>query len=781
MLPWRGKAWILLTLVIAGFFWRPLFTETFFFRDLHFLHFAKKLLLLDAIRARELPLWDPLSQSGQPFLADPQSTLFYPSNLFYLVLEPVAAFNAAIILQFLLCALGAYWLARVLRLSHAAAFVAGSFFALCGYTLSTANLLLPLLGLPWLPIAIASYERFRESGHARWFIAAAFAGALPVFGGAPEIALIAYATLGCWILVSGSGRRDPRALHRRRLLHAFLLFSAILGIALIQIVPTIEMIRESSRSKGVPLEESGGWSVDARRIPELVVPEFFGPTDRLREDSYWGRNFEDDGFPYILSIYFGFPAILLSFAGALSASSPLSGRIRWLLFVLVAVGALIAAGRHTPLFELIRRLPLLTVFRFPVKAIALAILPSALLAAAGADSLRVDAVSLSRLRLAAWVAAASIGALGAAILWSDGFASGFQELFFRVPELWVSRLLAARIFHAAAAAAAFALVLTLGRTRSRLIPALAAVVVTADLAIAGTSVNNYAPRTFFDEPATVSAVRKSAGDGRLYRAPNPAEFSLVAPTDDNVWLARWNLQVLTDYTGLLFRIPLVFHQDFGALGPYRVVELGKIVDSLPWAKRFGILQASGCGSALTADLLRSRRPDVVLTNASRRPFFAYRVGGGRAWFTSDVTVAGDRATLHAMRTDGTKRLPLFVAPPAAGVSPCAGGSAALRMMSRNALRLDVQAPCDGYVAVAQSYYPDWSATVDGREAPIRRANYAFTCVYVEAGPHVVELAYRPRSVKAGAFGTALTVLLLAAYPLVRTTVRGPAPEGTRAF
>src|SRR5205823_1178731 len=114
--------WVLLAAVVA-LFWRPLTTSTFFFRDLYQLFYPKKEFLVAALRSGQIPMWDPLTNGGQPFLASPTNTAFYPTNALFFVLPFQFAFNVDLVLHVLLCAAGAYWLARTLRLSPTAAFV----------------------------------------------------------------------------------------------------------------------------------------------------------------------------------------------------------------------------------------------------------------------------------------------------------------------------------------------------------------------------------------------------------------------------------------------------------------------------------------------------------------------------------------------------------------------------------------------------------------------------------------------------------------------------------
>jgi len=62
--------------------------------------------------------------------------------------------------------------------------------------------------------------------------------------------------------------------------------------------------------------------------------------------------------------------------------------------------------------------------------------------------------------------------------------------------------------------------------------------------------------------------------------------------------------------------------------------------------------------------------------------------------------------------------------------------------------------------------------VDGAEAEIYQANYAFRAVYLPAGEHIVEFIYEPRSFRVASF-TSLLALLAVAVLLVSRRSWGP--------
>jgi uncharacterized membrane protein YfhO len=69
---------------------------------------------------------------------------------------------------------------------------------------------------------------------------------------------------------------------------------------------------------------------------------------------------------------------------------------------------------------------------------------------------------------------------------------------------------------------------------------------------------------------------------------------------------------------------------------------------------------------------------------------------------------------------------------------------------------------EGVVVLTDAFFPGWSATLDGREVPILRANTAFRGVIVPAGEHVVEMRYRSAPLGWGALLAVVTAALLAA-------------------
>jgi uncharacterized membrane protein YfhO len=73
----------------------------------------------------------------------------------------------------------------------------------------------------------------------------------------------------------------------------------------------------------------------------------------------------------------------------------------------------------------------------------------------------------------------------------------------------------------------------------------------------------------------------------------------------------------------------------------------------------------------------------------------------------------------------------------------------------------INAPAAGVAVFSQLWFPHWQVTVDGKPAPLLRADYAFRGVKLEPGTHSVEFSYHSPWIALGLKVAALSVLLLA--------------------
>lgn len=64
----------------------------------------------------------------------------------------------------------------------------------------------------------------------------------------------------------------------------------------------------------------------------------------------------------------------------------------------------------------------------------------------------------------------------------------------------------------------------------------------------------------------------------------------------------------------------------------------------------------------------------------------------------------------------------------------------------NQLTYEVESTKGGVLVFSENYYPEWTATVDGKEVPVGRVNYILRAIQVKPGKHQVVLSFFPKSV-----------------------------------
>jgi Bacterial membrane protein YfhO len=711
-------------------FWRPLFFETFFFRDLHLLFYFQRLKVAESLASGHLPLWDSTLHGGQPLLANVNNTALYPGNLLFLVLPPLTAFNFEIVLHLALAGTATYVLARALDLKPPAALVAALVYEFCGPSLSALNLLNRLTAIPWTPLMFLFWHLFLVERRARWFAAAACVGAVQILAGFPELTVFTFALLGVWSLPAEASEIPKR--NRLALLLGLVL--TVAGLAAAQILPTLELLKHTERGRGLGAASAFAWSISPRRLPELVLPGWFGRVDTLSDADYWGRNVEDQGFPYLLSITFGTGAAVLALAGlGRDGGGGPSFLQRRVAGMFAGFALLVALGKNLPgISALVAAVPM-RVFRYPVKFVCAAALPLAILAGAGAARTATAGRSL-RLRFAAGagLAAAILAGLAAAEATSSGFASRVALAFFALPSDSVPRGgVAVSLGHAALVSGMLAILLVFVRESvAWALPAL----VTADLLVASRGLNPTAPRVLLaDPPQILAEVRRAVGRGSLYRVPEGQTVNVSALSNDVVWLAKQDLDTLARYTAAGFGIPIPFHLDFDSLARSEVMRVTSFVESLPWARRVPVLAASGVRAVLANGAVSAPGLEPVVAWSNGR--FLYRVLDARPPARLEMANGYGRVVSDLVERPGVRRLETDSATPAS-------------------------------LVLTTPYWEGWTAMIDGKSAEVRLANGFMQSVSLPVGRHVVLLRYWPPGLTAGLVISAASALLMACLALV---------------
>lgn len=291
--PQRQRHWLAVVgfLGLAALFYIPILLGMRTFPDgdftHHFLPFS--LYQQQAIATSHLPLWNPYTYSGHPFLADPQAAVFYPiSNLLLLVTLPwrtvgdrLYFLQVEAVLQVAMAGYFVYLLVKAVTQQRLAAMAAGCAFAFSGYLTSYPPLQLAVLRTAiWLPLLLyLLLQAMHEPGRWRWWIGGAGAYATAFLAGHPQTFLHISYTMVAWVIfLLLSVKRNRVAQFVGLLLFALL----AVGLSAAQLLPSLEFSGLSVRaqvdyayvSAGFPLQDT--WQLLLPGVLTQFSPLYIG-------------------------------------------------------------------------------------------------------------------------------------------------------------------------------------------------------------------------------------------------------------------------------------------------------------------------------------------------------------------------------------------------------------------------------------------------------------------------------------------------------------------------
>ncbi|MFP5503321.1 MAG: hypothetical protein ACLGIN_12605, partial [Candidatus Sericytochromatia bacterium] len=346
MAMWRrlGPALALLMVVVAYF--APAIAEGRMLApgDGIAYYFDVRAVAFAAIKAGEMPFWNPFIFSGTPFLAAIQPGVFFPGNWTFLVLSPYWAMNMTVIAAFWVAGLGAYAFGRATAMTRFGALIAAFAFMFGGFFVFNSQHLTMIQAAGLLGFVLWAVERFRATLAPRYAIGGAALLALQILAGHPQ--MTAYSTIiaGCYALWRGWGlARHDRVRYAG---HLALMLGVGVGLALLQLLPTLDLIQASQRQV-IPYERLVISSLPFEALPTLLLPFLYG--SKVVTEWFATPAWTSTAWRGGVEGYVGLATLLLA-AVAVSRLQVLSQARFWAPVALVTL--LLALGDHTPLYQL---------------------------------------------------------------------------------------------------------------------------------------------------------------------------------------------------------------------------------------------------------------------------------------------------------------------------------------------------------------------------------------------------------------------------------------------
>lgn len=663
-------------------------------------------------------LWVSGFKCGFPLLAEGQGGLYYPPTwLTLLLFSPEAALSAMTIASVLGAAATTWILARSLGASPLGGILAGVVFAWGGYA-SAHHMHTPLLAtLPWLPLLLYLAGRAGGERSLRGWAVVGVVWAFQLFPGHPQVpvmSLVLALLYGAYVSLTRYG--TAVAAMGRTAAGALVAASVGVGLAAIHLLPLVELSRASDRPGGhLAYDGAALFSLPPSHVLTALVPYAFGGPTRTPEAGPFAE----------LAFYAGVAPLLLGVAAA-----SLRPRRAGATFFAVAafVSLLLAFGRYAPFFGIIHALPVFSGFRVPPRFLVIFDLGIALLAGLALDALAGPAPEAGRRRrrlaIAAVLLALVLGVSGARAGW-EGAGKAVGLLTASAAWLSAGAILKPHAWKALGVALAV-------------------------LDLQGFAVDAY--RSSFATSAHIGlrhpvfeSLHRPPGAGRVFVAFGREPWLFL----DNPAL-EYGFEELAGYSAV------------------NVLAYGRYVHTFWETGRWAFLD--GANVRWVADLRPAERrdwPDGRLRLVSDGPHGAVYENPTalpRAYAVHEVCrVSGTSQALGAIAEGLVDLTRAVVLEDPAAPTPSGGGPSevVVAQYGPTEVRLRATMRGGGYVVLADTHFPGWRVLVDGRPAPIWRANAAFRAVYVEEGAHEVTFVYEPATLRRGAAVSLATVLTLA--------------------
>lgn len=740
-----------------------------FFRDLVTYFYPIKFSVAEAFKAGSLPLWDRHMATGFPIVAEFQSAVFYPPSLAFYLLPFFTVVRVAFVFHYALAATGSYLLFRSWKSPVYVSLIGVALFAFGGTMVSLTNLLNHFQSAVWLPWIIYFWERAVRTR--RWKDVAVFSivALCQLLAGSPEMFLL---SIGLLVLdtVRLQHEEQLRGLFR---VSAILLGSGaiIVGLGMVQLLPTAELIMQSRRDHAILPVEALSWSLQPSSLIGLLLPTLEADTSL----AVGVRLLLTQGVPFLLSHYIGVIGVL-AFCFWFRAAW---AKERIITLALIGCSLLLAFGSYTPVYPFLYNwVPVLRVMRFPEKYYYLTF---ALLVFTTVRGLRqIDNNEKSH---TPWVVTTSILAVWLIVYVTFRIEPQLLADFVhqRHPgdaSLAMNPTTTAAILVILEKQIAVSLTLALlfglnrlGVLRSTLLRPLLVLAVFLDLSSANKPLHFLRDATLVQNAARIMEQPPPDHSRVFYYPPGNnvhPSFMRVSGNPTYEKATEIALNNLLPNAGLLYGFE--YFQDIDALGRRSYTDFLNFINSLPADRRGKLLRAINVKYVVAFHSLEVKGLKLVrefpehysnlyeVTNAVPRAYVAAHA----------IYDPNPSSTLERMSSDSFNPLRdvILDAPIHLDTKGVSQSRAEIDLYENNRVQINVQLNEPGILVLTDAFHPGWKVFVGGKEKTIRRANYLFRAVELPPGNHRVEFVYDPISFKIGLMISLLTAAFLVAVPLV---------------
>lgn len=711
-----------------------------FLDDLETLSYPLKFFQYEMGLAGKIFKWNPYLFSGTPYLADPQSSLFYPPNWIFFLKPPEEGIPLFLTVHFALAGVLTYfYLCRhqfdtPARMGGAVVYMLSGFAALHSIHpgIIAAYSLIPL-GLILCDRAIEECSMWNSC------LLGIFL-AVHLFIGSPQMTFILLVILMLYSLFNVS--KKPSGVTLPRLI-IFLFFSVVVAVLLaqVQVLPTVEFLAQTPRSAPFSLDEKTRGSLGLAELIMMLIPDRYG-------HPLSSTPFRGELFYWEVCIFTGIVPLMLALYGLLTADAR-QKKERVAFLVIAAVAVFMALGKYNPLYDYLTSLPFIKSFRVPIRFMIMFILSLSYLTATGIQNLPGAFVAEDRsIRLRNLISFPVIIGLfliiSAALICTAGTA--------------ITRGL---VLHLIFGVLGLLLMWAVSRKKDTALSmqyCIVAVLAASALSFANTW-NPTVPREYYAERRSIfSSLGGKAPPLRIhYYPPIELKETLNLPSTCGISnVVGYNVLVLSDY--LEYLIYSDYRQMLNDKARTQLTSKGNVFGlKNPDAPLMRFLSVDG------SFIFNKTGQDYIpiyrhFINSLPRVFLVprKRVIRDREKLLSTMSASDFKAREEILFLDE----PPQAAAPVSAKTEKATGSEEAEITSFSpdmiVIRCNVNKPC--YLFIGEIFYPGWKALVDGVPRKVLKGDYIFRVIQLFPGEREVQCVFSPDSFTIGYLISGITLI-----------------------
>jgi len=230
-------------------------------------------ITLESFKAWQVPLWSTYAFSGHPHMADFQTAVFYPLNIFGLFLGQIGFWHILRITPMILGAFFTFLYLRNLKLSSAASYFGAFAFGFSPFVLTWGEeVVMSPHSIIWLPLILFAIDKYLQTNHKKFLVLVSLATAFSLLGGYMQTSIYVGITVILY-LVFRLWKKSWLNLNVARFIGALVLGT---GIAALQLLPSAELFFNGARSQIRLTNTLYDFLLPIESLATYLSPDFFG-------------------------------------------------------------------------------------------------------------------------------------------------------------------------------------------------------------------------------------------------------------------------------------------------------------------------------------------------------------------------------------------------------------------------------------------------------------------------------------------------------------------------